>query len=111
MALPGGGMSRQKRVTVRRSPIDGRGVFATQRIRVGALVGTFEGRPTRRDGTYVLWLIDEDGREEGIRGTNELRFLNHSSIPNAELDGLDVVALRNIQPGREITLDYGEAWA
>lgn len=95
---------------VRDSGIHGSGVFASQRLRGGALIGTFAGRPTRADGTHVLWLIDEDGNEEGIRVTNELRFLNHCSDPNAELDGLDLLALRNIQPGCEVTIDYGEAW-
>ena len=85
-------------------------MFAARRLRPGSYIGTFEGRATRVNGTYVLWLIDEDGREEGIRGTNEFRFLNHSAQPNAELDGLDVLALRNIQPGCELTLDYGDAW-
>ena len=95
---------------VRRSGIHGRGVFARQRLRTGALIGTFEGRSTRTDGSYVLWLIDDDGSEQGIHGTNEFRFLNHSPDPNAELDALEILALRNIQPGCEITLDYGDAW-
>jgi SET domain-containing protein len=103
-------MSRSRRVRVGRSLIQGRGVFAAQRFRPGAPIGTFEGRPTRTDGTYVLWLVDDDGSQTGIRGSNELRFLNHSSNPNAEFEGLELVALRNIQPGCEITLDYGEAW-
>lgn len=103
-------MSIKKRVKVDRSRIQGRGVFATQRIRPGVLIGIFEGARTRRDGIHVLWIIDEEGSELGVRGTNELRFLNHSSSPNAELEGLDLVALRNIQAGCEITLDYGEAW-
>jgi hypothetical protein len=106
----GGVVAPRKRVVVRKSGIHGRGVFARQRLRDGALIGTFEGRATRVDGTYVLWLIDEDGSEEGIRGTNEFRFLNHSSNPNAELDGFDILAVCNIQPGCEITLDYGEGW-
>lgn len=103
-------MSGRRRVVVRSSGIHGRGVFAAHRIRPGAHIGTFRGRPTEVDGTYVLWLIDDDGSEEGIRVTNELRFLNHSQEPNAELDGLDLLALCNIQRGSEVTIDYGEAW-
>jgi SET domain-containing protein len=103
-------MRTRKRVVVRNSGIHGRGVFAAQRLRSGASIGTFTGKPTTVDGTHVLWLVDEDGSEEGLRVTNELRYLNHSADPNAELDGLDLLALRNIQPGCEVTIDYGEAW-
>ena len=104
------GMSKRKRVEVRVSPVHGRGVFACGRLRSGGYIGSFEGRPTKRDGMYVLWVLDEDDREIGIEGRNELRFLNHSSRPNAEFLGLDLHATRNIQPGREVMIDYGEAW-
>jgi len=43
----------------------------------------------------------------GYDGRNELRFMNHSDQPNAELDGLDCYALTDIQAGTEITIDYG----
>jgi len=88
----------------------GRGLFARQRFRSGAWIGRFEGRPTRRDGEHVLWLRDDDGSEEGLLVTNAMRFLNHSSRPNAELDGVDLYALCNIQPGAEILIHYGDDW-
>jgi len=103
-------MSLRDRVVARRSPVHGKGVFARQRIRSGQYIGTFEGRETTRDGTYVLWLVEDDGTEVGIEGRNDLRFLNHSRSPNAELRELDLYAIRNIQPGMEIYIDYGEAW-
>ena len=98
------------RVRVARSPRHGRGVFALRRFQPGRRIGRFEGRPTRRDGTHVLWIVDDDGRAEGMRVTNALRFLNHSSDPNAEIDGLDLYALHNIQPGSEILIHYGPDW-
>ena len=58
----------------------------------------------------MLWLRDDDGSEEGIVVENELRFLNHSRQPNAEIEGLDLYALRNIQPGAEILIHYGDDW-
>jgi len=79
-------------------------------VRRGAYIADFEGRPTQRDGMYVLWVIDEDDRETGIEGKNELRFLNHSSEPNAEFIGLELHAIRNIQPGSEVTIHYGDEW-
>jgi SET domain-containing protein len=98
------------RIEVRRSPIHGRGVFARRRIREGAYIASFKGVKTKKDGEYVLWTLDEDGNEVGIRGRNELRFLNHSLAPNAEFRGTDLYALRNIQPGSEIMLHYGDDW-
>ena len=98
------------RIIARDSEIHGRGVFAVTRIRRGGYVGTFEGPTTQRDGTYVLWLVDEGGVETGILGENDLRFLNHSKQPNTEFEDLRLYALRNIQPGAELTLNYGEAW-
>ncbi len=106
----GGRVQRRKRVVVRSSRIHGKGVFAARRLRAGGYVGTFEGERTSRDGRYVLWVLGDDGRYLGIRGCNDLRYLNHSSGANAELRGVDLYALRNIQPGREITLDYGPDW-
>lgn len=103
-------MSRNPRIVVGRSPIHGRGVFARRRLRPGAWIGTFEGERTTRDGEHVLWVQTEDGGEFGLRGRNELRFLNHSREPNAEFEGAELYAIRNIQPGVEITFHYGDAW-
>lgn len=100
-----------ERVEVRESRIHGKGVFARRRLREGQQIGRFEGEPTTRNGTYVLWLIDEDGSEVGIRGRNALRFLNHGDPPNAEFRDADLYALRNVQPGAELLIDYGEAWS
>lgn len=103
-------MSSARRVAVRKSPIHGRGVFACKRIRKNAYIGTFEGEVTTRNGPHVLWTQLDDGNHLGIRGTGMLRFLNHSNDPNAEFQGADLYALRNIQPGEEVTLHYGDDW-
>jgi len=100
-----------KRVKVGTSPIHGSGLFAAKRIREGAYVATFEGNRAKRDGMHVLWTFDEEGNEYGIEGRNALRFLNHSPEPNAEFIGPDLHAVRNIQSGAELTIDYGEEWA
>lgn len=98
------------RVEVQQSPIHGKGVFARTRLREGQKIGRFEGDETTENGTYVLWLIDEDGTEVGIRGRNALRFLNHGDPPNAEFRDADLFALRNVQPGAEVLIDYGTEW-
>jgi hypothetical protein len=98
------------RIEVRRSEIHGRGIFARKRLRENQRIGRFEGARTTRNGMHVLWLIGEDGTEIGIRGRNELRFLNHGDPPNAEFRDDELYALRNIQPGTELLIDYGEEW-
>ena len=97
--------------TTGRSPIHGTGVFATEAIDEGALIGEFEGEPTDVDDTHVLWVIDDDGTELGVRGTGDLRWLNHSRTPNAELVGLELRACSPIAAGDEILIDYGDEWA
>lgn len=94
---------------VRRSAIHGRGLFPRAPIRAGTRIGEYRGERTTRNGAYVLW-IQEDGTVYGIIGRNELRFMNHSASPNAWFDGPVLYALRLIEPGEEITLDYGEDW-
>ncbi len=90
------------------SPIHGKGLFARRRFRKGQYLGTYEGPETEENDTYVLWVEVEEGRWVGRDGKNLLRWLNHSNEPNAEFDGYDLYALRTIQPGEEITFDYGE---
>ncbi len=106
----GPGSRRGPRVRAATSAIHGKGLFATRRIRESAYIATFEGTRTKCDGMHVLWAVDEDGNQFGIRGDNELRFLNHSREPNAEFSGVDLYALRNIQPGCEVTFHYGDDW-
>ena len=100
----------ENKIEIQTSPIHGKGVYALRRFRRGSYIGTFRGVQTRENSVHVLWIIDEEGVQIGIRGKNELRFLNHDSDPNAEFVGLDLYAMSNIQPGREIMIDYGEDW-
>jgi hypothetical protein len=98
------------RIEVRQSRIHGKGIFARRRLREGQRIGRFEGDTTTKNGTYVLWLIGEDGSEIGIRGRNALRFLNHGEPPNAEFLDDELYVVRNVQPGAEVLIDYGEGW-
>jgi SET domain-containing protein len=104
MNMPGKAKAPQDGLTyVARSGIHGRGLFARRRISRGTVIGYVEGKVTRRNGAYTLWLSED----EGIRVTCNLRFINHSRRPNARYyDDLSVVALRTIEAGEEITHDY-----
>ncbi len=100
----------EDKIVVKKSPIHGKGCFAKKKIRKGAYLGSYEGPTVLEDGTYVLWVQKENGGWHLIDGKNDLRWLNHSSKPNAEWDGNKLYALRTIEEGEEITFHYGEDW-
>ena len=102
--------TRDDAVYVGTSEIHGRGLFATRAIPADTLIGVFRGRRTMKDGPHVLWVTDDDGTEYGVRGTTDLRFVNHSSDPNAAFYGPELWSLRAIRPDEEITFDYGPSW-
>ena len=90
-------------IYVTTSNIHGKGLFARKRIKAGALIGQIEGRPTKTDGPYVLWL----SQRKGVEVQCQLKYINHSDEPNAiYYDTLEVMALRDIGPGEEITHNY-----
>ena len=100
-------------IFVSASPIHGLGCFARRCIRAGEWIGAYEGEPTMKDSIYVLWVdVGAEGSEDwrGVDGVNGLRHMNHSSRGNAQFDGLDLYALRPIEPGEEITFHYGDEW-
>lgn len=99
-------MSLDQLIVVKDSTVHGKGVFCRIPIPEGTYIGTYESEPSEIDGTYVLWIHEERGEETGWDGTNDLRFLNHSYEPNAELDGLDLYSLRDLVPGEEIYIHY-----
>ena len=92
---------------VRRSYIHGRGLFTRDEIKEETYIGTYMGRRANENGSHVLWTETEDGREIGRHGQNNLRYLNHSKEPCCEFCGFDLYALRDIEPGEELTIDYG----
>lgn len=101
-------MPNMHKVEVRKSPIHGKGVYAKKKIKGGRKIGTYHGDFVEEDDVYVLWITDEDGNEYGVNGTSDLKYLNHSFSPNAEFDGDELYALRDIKPGEEITFHYGD---
>ncbi len=103
-------MSVKKLVEVRESGIHGKGVFAKAHIQEGEYIGFYSGKPAKRNGTYVLWVSDEEGNEFGVNGTSKLKYLNHSHKPNAGFDMQELYAERDIYPGEEITFHYGDAF-
>ena len=90
------------------SKIHGKGLFSQVEIENGAYLGRYHGPKVDENDMHVLWVENDDGKWEGIDGENILRYLNQCKKPNAEFDGRDLYAIRDIKPGEEITFDYGE---
>lgn len=98
-------------VSVRPSRIHGLGLFAQAFIPAESYIGDYAGPKVQEDGRYVLWVEGDDGSWSGVDGRNVLRYLNHNAAPNAELNGIELYALADIERGEEITIHYGEDWA
>lgn len=110
-------------IEVHNSRIHGYGVFAARRIRPGQLVMEYIGEIIDADEAYSRYVDDEMERHHTFlfalddgsfidagRTGNEARYINHSCEPNCEAEEVDgrilIYALRNVQPGAELTYDY-----
>jgi SET domain-containing protein len=110
-------------IEVRESEIDGRGCFATARFKKGRkiveLVGERVSRveaARRMKGKRRLHIcaVDSYWGIDASRGGNGSQFVNHSCRPNTFVRILKghviFFALRDIEPGEELTLDYVESY-
>lgn len=111
-----------KRISVRQSPIHGKGVFALLPLSRGQRVLEYKGLVTtwreasrhyaRRDEESHTFLFGlSDGRViDGGRGGNSARWLNHACSANCEAieEGgrVYIEAIRNIAAGEELFIDY-----
>jgi SET domain-containing protein len=116
-----GGMS-QRIVRVGRAST-GLGLFAAKPIAEKAYIATYRGKriPTveahrreQRSGAKYMFEINRRWSIDGSSRRNLGRYINHACQPNAEAElrggHILFVALRDIAPGEEITLDYGEEY-
>jgi D-alanine-D-alanine ligase len=114
--------AKQKKYSMKGSPVSGYGIFANRTIQKDEVVFAGEGLsqriiskryvdahwnekqkmdfkhyayPIGKD-VYILW----DDRPENWAPQN------HSCTPNTAYDGLNVVAVRDIAKGEELTVDY-----
>ncbi|MCC7376699.1 MAG: SET domain-containing protein-lysine N-methyltransferase [Verrucomicrobiales bacterium] len=101
------------------SGIHGRGGFARCLIPAGTSIIEYVGdrvdkaESSRRceDGNPFIFTINTEWDIDGNVDWNPARFLNHSCAPNCEAqqeeDRIWIVALRDIEPGEELTFNYG----
>ena len=108
-------------VTVRRSEIDGHGVFAAEPIPARRKIGEIRGeaisvaegrRRAARQARIMIVEVSTRTAIDASGSTDPMRFTNHSCRPNARLsvrDGrVEFYALRDIALGEEVCVDYGE---
>jgi SET domain-containing protein len=110
-------------IEVRPSRIDGKGCFATARFRKGRKIAEMTGervsrveaaRRMRGRRRLHICAIDSYWGVDGNSGGNGMQYVNHSCTPNTFLrivhGHVIFFALRDIEPGEELTLDYVESY-
>ena len=107
-------------VDVRASAIDGQGVFAAEAVRKRLKIGEIRGesisvaeariRATRSERIMIVELSAKKAIDFS-KSADPMRYTNHSCQPNAQLvirnGRVEFYALRDIEAGREITVNYG----
>jgi SET domain-containing protein len=106
-------------LSIGKSKIHGRGCFATKPFTRGRKIAEYAGerisareaaRRIRGREVHRVCYIDDRTYLDGARGGNGTHYINHSCRPNAYMrltrGHILFMALRDIRPGEEITLDY-----
>ena len=108
-----------EKLTVGRSGLVGRGLFAGSRIRARAKIGEFEGEVIglreagrRAKGRRIVAIVElERHAIDATRTGRGFRYINHSCDPNTFMrctpTRAEFYARRAIAPGEELTVDYG----
>jgi len=122
-------MASPKLYKVLRSAIHSRGLYAAQPIPKGTYIVQYLGEKItkaesyrrsvaqqqrgKRNGSGMVYIFEVNQRYDldGYRRNNPARYVNHSCDPNCEAVNdrgkIWVVAVRDIEPGEELTYDYG----
>ncbi|MEP6632718.1 MAG: SET domain-containing protein-lysine N-methyltransferase [Luteimonas sp.] len=122
---------KTKKIAARRSDIHGNGVFASDVIEKGERIVRYKGKlrshnevdeeygDVDEDGHTFLFTLNDDYVIDANVDGNVARWINHSCKPNCEAvieengkgkqhkDKVFIEAMRKIQPGEELTYNYG----
>lgn len=104
-------------IEIENSNIHGKGIVTKEPIKKGSIIGILTGKFYQ---SKELELIDKELKHflfpveeslfigpENLYDISPLFYINHSCEPNAGIDGdLVIIALKDIEPGEEITIDY-----
>ena len=103
---------------IKESSINGKGCYATKAFSGSRKIAEYAGErisnaeANRRADRKTLRICAINNRWslDGSRGGNGTHYINHSCVPNAFMqilyDHILFFALRDINPGEEITIDY-----
>lgn len=104
---------------VQESPIEGKGLYCAASVLEDEIIMKIEGeiisgdecerRENEEDNVYIFWNGDE---YVDVKHTDDIKYINHNCDPNCYVDAdangnLLLVAARDINPGEELTIDYG----
>jgi hypothetical protein len=121
---PGHSESAQPLIEVRDSKVHGKGVFALRQIVKGTRIieylgervshqeadRRYEDKDANDSHTFLFIVDSRTVIDAGVDG-NDARFFNHSCDPNCESvienKRVYIEAVRTIEPGQEMTYDYG----
>ncbi|MFN3560591.1 MAG: SET domain-containing protein [Chloroherpetonaceae bacterium] len=118
-SLPDSALYNPDYIVVLDSPIQGKGIFTTKPCEMGEALMIIAGETINADeclrreaeeaNVYIFYNNDDTYIDTAM--TAKIRYINHSCEPNAEVKERDhqslyLVALRPIQAGEEITIDY-----
>jgi SET domain-containing protein len=105
-------------LAINESTIEGKGCFSSVQFKRGRKIAEYRGEKisdaeaNRRANRRKLRICAINNRWslDGSRGGNGTHYINHSCEPNAYMKILHghilFIALRDIKPGEEITIDY-----
>ncbi len=122
-AIPAGPLRQPRYLKIRRSRLQGRGVFTTRAIPKGTLLLEYLGErishdeageryyaAAKPDAFVLLFTVDRKVVIDGGVGGRAARYVNHSCDPNCEADEIGgrifITAIRDIPAGAELTYDY-----
>ncbi len=99
----------------------GKGLFAGESLKRGDFIIEYVGKKIPNSiadnlGTRYLFDLENGFTIDGSPMSNTARWINHSCEPNveAELDEeeekIRILAMHDIEPGEELTIDYGEEY-
>ena len=107
-------------LAIRKSPIVGKGCFSVAHFKARRKIAEYTGEKitnaeaNHRAGRRKLRIcaINDQWSLDGSRNGNGTHYINHSCEPNSYMKvvygHILFLALRDIQPGEEITIDYEE---
>ncbi len=116
-------MPKKNRYILRKSPIQGYGLFASRDIKKGKTIIEYTGEHITEEEasrrydddamdqhhTFLFSVGDDDVIDAAVGG-NDARFINHSCDPNCEAvqddNRIFIVSTRKIREGEELTYDY-----